>query len=459
VRGCPRSVNAYDACDLAYDYEKCFSQSGALDERARSVLAGGAAHDSWRFDPFAPAFTRASGAYKFEVSGRDVVDFWMGHGSLLMGHGFAAVGDAVRRQATLATHLGGLHPMQIEWAEHVVALVPSAERVRFVSSGTEATLLAVRAARAYTGRTKVVRLDGHFHGWHDEALAHLSPARRSGISPSAECEILIGDPSNAEAVIELLADEDVAAVILEPGGGGSGSLPYDLSYLSALRDGATRYGALLIFDEVISGFRYAPGGVQALSKVIPDLTALAKILCGGLPGGAVAGRADIMSVFGVGCTREGETARVVHSGTFNANPLSAAAGVAMLAAVADGAAQRRAAEATCALVDGVNREAARIGVDVRLFAQSSVFHVLIGAIGEGAPVAPSAAAVCLPRQRREQYLRLRQALLLEGIDMHASHGWLSAAHDPGVIADATMRFARAFRRLEGFDDFRLRSQS
>jgi glutamate-1-semialdehyde 2,1-aminomutase len=439
---------------LDREFAEALAGSRPLADRAARVLAGGACHDSWRMAPFAPGFEWGEGPWKWDVSGRRYVDFWMGHGSLLFGHGFPPVVEAVKRQAERATHLGGAHPLQVAWAERVVDLVPSAERVRFTASGTEATLLALRIARAHTGRERVLRLDGHFHGWHDEALCHFSPAGPSGFNPGTIGTVDLASPFDIDAVDDVLSARDVAALILEPGGGSSASLAWSAGHLEALRRIATRHGTLLVFDEVISGFRYAPGGVQQLAGVLPDLTVLAKILAGGLPGGAVAGPAAIMAVFDAPGT-SGVRGRVPHAGTFNANPLSAAAGTATLALVADGDAQAAAGRAAGLLRDGVNAEAERAGVDVRMIVQSSIYHLLIGAVAAQEAPEPGPAALRLPALHADAYARLRRALLIEGVDGHASHGWLSAVHGPAALEQAVDAFGRAFRRLRDTAPFAL----
>lgn len=439
---------------LDREFAESLAGSRPLADRAARVLAGGACHDSWRLTPFAPEFARGEGPWKWDVSGRRYVDFWMGHGSLMLGHGSPPVVEAVKKQAERATHLGGAHPLQVEWAERVVDLVPSAGRVRFTASGTEATLLAIRVARAYTGRPRLLRLDGHFHGWHDEALCHFSPAGPSGFNPGAAGAVDVASPFDVEEVDDILSARDVAALILEPGGGSSASLPWSAGHLEALRRITALHGTLLIFDEVISGFRYAPGGVQQLAGVLPDLTVLAKILSGGLPGGAVAGPAAIMAVFDAPGASDAR-GRVPHAGTFNANPLSAAAGTATLAQVADGGVQATADRAAGILRDGVNAEAERAGVDVRMIVQSSVYHLLIGAVAAEEAPAPGPAALRLPALHADAYARMRRALLIEGVDGHASHGWLSAAHGTTALDQAVDAFGRAFRRLRDTVPFAL----
>lgn len=418
--------------------------SRALSHRAKQVLAGGSTHDSWHVAPFPVAFASARGAWKTDVDGRAVVDYWMGHGALLLGHGAQPVVEALRAQAELGTHFAGLHELQVAWAERVQALVPCARRVRFVSSGTEAALLALRVARAYTGRSTVLRLDGHFHGWHDEALANAMDARAHGMNAGTCTTVEIGIDGDVDDLRMRLEQCDVAAVILEPGGGGGGALPMSRPFLAALREMTARTGTLLVFDEVVSGFRYAPGGVQSVLGIHPDICILAKILAGGLPGGAVAGREDVMAVFGDGIGGHPSHRRVVHTGTFNGNPLAAAAGIATLDRIADGGIGRAAEAAAQALVASVNAAAVRRAVDVRLFAQSSIFHVVFGVETDGVPAEPSREAFLQHNRRRALHDVLRHKLQLEGVDVHPFHGWVSAAHDDEAREFAVAAYERAF---------------
>jgi len=438
-------MKATSSLDL--DYQIMFESSAVLFERAQTVLAGDSAHDSWRFVPFPVAFDRADGTLKWDLSGRPVIDYWMGHGALLCGHGYPPVIEAVSRQLSRGCHFGGLHEFQVRWAEIICEMVPSAEKVRFTSSGTEATLLALRIARAFTGRPTTLKLDGHFHGWHDESLVYFVPAESAGLNPDVGTHVRLADATDFDTVLDMLAAEDVAAIILEPGGGCSGGLPWDPMFLGRLRQATTKYGALLIFDEVISGFRYAPGGVQELCGFTPDLTVLAKILSGGLPGGAVAGRAEVMEVFGSGTQVGARKVRVPHTGTFNANPLSAAAGVAMLGSLRDGSAQKRAAENAETLVAGVNQAAQAEGIDAALYRESSIFHILLGPLKAGVSLTASPGVVALNRSRPDRYASLRRALLSHGVDSHPVHGWVSTAHDADTIEQTIDAFARSFRQL------------
>lgn len=438
---------------LKDEYRIAFPLGQALSQRAAAVIAGEAAHESWRFDPFPIYANRAEGAWKYSIEGRRIVDLWMGHGSLLLGHGVPSVVHAVREQAAKGTHLGGEHELEVMWAETICALVPSAERVRFTSSGTEATMLAMRIARAATGRSSIVRLDGHFHGWHDGAFAHLYDDRVGGISPGAAADVVLVASDDAEAMTQALETRDVAAVIVEPGGGSSGIVPCEPNYMRHIRELTDSTGTLLIFDEMVTGFRAAPGGVQQQLGVTPDLTCLGKIMTGGLPGAAVVGAGEIMDVLGDGGLVRG---RVIHTGTFNANPLSAAAGIAMLEAVANGVPQRDARRQAIELADAANAVAARENVDIRLFPEgSSIVHVLIGGVREGVPAQPSLDAIRLASTHRAHHAALRTALLIEGVDSHPFHTWVSTALRDSALEETIAAYTRAFRRLRGWTGIEL----
>ena len=255
-------------------------RSQSLSQRAGRVLPGGVTHDVRRATPFPLAVARAEGSRKWDLDGHEIVCYVMGHGALLLGHSHPEVVAAVRRQATLAFHPGACHELESEWAEAVVDLVPSAELVRFTASGTEASLLALRLARAATGRQRVVKLAGHFHGWHDQVSYGTDAPFRgpdtAGI-PSALDEVVTVVPADARALADALQGGDAAAVILEPSGAAWGTVPLPSGLLATVRALTRATGTVLVFDEVVSGFRWSPGGVQAAAGVTPDLTVLGKL--------------------------------------------------------------------------------------------------------------------------------------------------------------------------------------
>jgi glutamate-1-semialdehyde 2,1-aminomutase len=416
----------------------------SLHDKATKFLAGGVSHDSWRVDPHPIYFDSARGPKKWDVDGKEYIDYWMGHGALLLGHGHPRIIAALEKQIAGGTHFGGGSKLQIEWAEQICHMIPSAEKVRFVSSGTEAVQLAFRVARAYTGRSSIVRFDGHFHGWSDEGLAHYADFKHNGLHPDASEKVIVANPADISDLDTILQEDDVAAVILEPGGGSSGCLPYDQHLLEELSRLTRLRGVLLIFDEVVSGFRYSPGGVQSYCGVNADLVLLGKIVAGGLPGGAIAGNSEVMRVFGLGTLIGDRPVRVPHTGTFNGNPLAAAAGVATLQQLSDGKHQAHAEIIAEEITCRVNCLAEARDVDFRLFRNSSILHTVIGSVGLGIKPEPSFDAAILYQRYQHLHQRLRYLLLVEGVDMHPAHGWVSSSHDSLSIEATVAAYDRIF---------------
>jgi glutamate-1-semialdehyde 2,1-aminomutase len=434
-------------------YAETLPNSRALFIRAQKVFPDGVTHDNRRMQPFPLFIERAEGAYKWDVDGHRYIDYWMGHGALLLGHSPPHICEAVIEQMRRGTHYGASHAKEVEWGEWVCRLVPSAEMVRFTASGTEATHLGLRLARAYTGRRRVVKFAGHFHGWHEGLEVGVQPPYDAGPEPGQMQEAVeaveLCPPNDLAAVRAALAAGDVAAVILEPTGGHFGVVPIAPGFLEALREETLKARVLLIFDEVVTGFRVAPGGAQALYGVTPDLSTFAKVLAGGLPGGAVAGRAGIMAFLD---SKAAGPTKIHHPGTFNANPLSAAAGVAMLAAIADGAAQRFANGQAGKLRHGMNEVLAREKVPWKVYGQHSDWKMYYGA--EAPPRDGDDQAVDdIPWQRLdarhpEPSRALRQALILQGIDFNGGRALVGTCHTDDVIAATIAGFAAAVRAVK-----------
>ena len=419
-------------------------KSAALSDQARQAIPGGITHDIRHLVPFPIYVERASGPRKWDVDGHEYIDYWMGHGALFLGHCHPAVVTAVQEQMARGTHLGASHEVEVRWAELVNRLVPCAELTRFTMSGTEATHLALRLARAYTGRPKVVKLSGHFHGWHDGVVVGVNPPydvpMSAGVPDAVRDQVIVCPPNDVKAVEIALKGGEVAAVILEPAGGQAGTTPTIPGYLQELRRVTTEQGTVLIFDEVITGFRYAPGGAQEYFGVTPDLTTLAKIVAGGLPGGAVCGKRDVMSML----THRGDHAwdrsqRVGHAGTFNANPLSAAAAIATLTLCADASLQARANKAGEEMRRGLNEGLKRAGAPGVVYGEASLYHVSFeGKPGLAGPEKP---------KRGDLYHLLRCALINEGVDCSANHGWISAVHGAEEVERSIAAYERAFRAM------------
>jgi glutamate-1-semialdehyde 2,1-aminomutase len=351
-------------------YRRRTPGSAKLAKRALSVFPSGVTHDSRHLEPYPLYVERAMGSHKWDVDGNEYVDYAGGHGALLLGHNAPAVVDAVREQLAKGTHFGSSHELEIRWGELVQRLMPSVERLRFTASGTEATMLALRLARAFTGKPKVLRFRGHFHGWNDHmafgVTNHFDGTPGAGVLRGVADETVLADANDVSQVEQILGRGDVAAVIIEPTGASWGQVPVVPEFLHALRRATQERGVLLVFDEVISGFRCAPGGAQDVYGITPDLTTLAKIVAGGLPGGAVGGRA--------GSARSGRE-KVSHHGTFNANPLSAAAGIATLEIIASTDACQRANDFARRLRDALNTVLREEEMPWIVYGTFSSFHI------------------------------------------------------------------------------------
>jgi glutamate-1-semialdehyde 2,1-aminomutase len=437
-------------------YTDALPASRALFERARQLFPDAVTHDNRRMQPFPLYVDRADGALKWDVDGRRYIDYWMGHGALLLGHNPPAVRDAVGEQVLKGSHYGACHPKEVEWGEWVRRLMPSAERVRFTASGTEATHMAVRLARAFTGKRHIAKFAGHFHGWHEGLEIGVRPPyeaeAEAGQLPEVVDLVSVLPPNDIAAVRARLARGDVAAVILEPTGGHFGSVPTPPAFVHALREETSRAEALLIFDEVVTGFRVAPGGAQQLLGVTPDLTTLAKILAGGLPGGAVAGREDVLAYLATKSDpKENRRSKIAHHGTFNANPLTAAAGTAMLSAVADGRAIQIANAQAAKLRRGLNEILARERVAWKIYGEHSDWKIFFGA---GTPPRDgsdqSVADVDwrrLDAKDAERSRALRQALILNGVDFNGARALVSTCHTDDVLDETFAAFETAIRAM------------
>ena len=320
---------------------------------AKDLFPNGVTHDARNLTPFPFYVTNSEGAHKFDVDGNKIIDYRTGHGSLLLGHNHPEVVKAVQEQMAIGTHWSASTDIEIEWGKLVTELVPCAEKVRFNSSGTEADMMAMRLARAYTGKSKIIRFRNHFHGWSDYAVPGW--AAPSGVPDPVLDTMIVLEPNNISLVEEAIQKNDVAAVILEPTGAHMGQEPIKPAFLDELRDVTQRNSVVFIMDEVVTGFRTSRTGASGYYGVVPDLSTHAKILGGGLPGACVAGKADILDMIQFRDDPDfNSNGRVSHNGTFNANPLSAAAGVTALRIVRDESVNDVATERASQLKTGLN---------------------------------------------------------------------------------------------------------
>ena len=420
-------------------------RSEALSVRARRLFPAGVTHDVRRTDPFSIAVARAAGSRKWDLDGHEIICYVMGHGSLLLGHGNAEVVAAVREQAGRFLHPGAGHELECEWAELVIDLVPSAQRVRFTSSGTEASLLALRLARAATGRPKIAKLAGHFHGWNDQVAYGADPPfdgpDTAGLPPGLRADVVVV-PADLDAIGDVLSRGDVAALILEPSGAAWGTVPVPAGFLDGLRSQTLETGTVLIFDEVVSGFRWSPGGVQQAAGVLPDLTALGKVLAGGMPGGAVCGRADLLDLLALPSS---DPHRVAHPGTHNAHPPAAAAGITTLRLVASGEAQGRAARLAAELRSQLTSVLARCGVAGRAYGESSTFHLLFGHDEDPGSLSLAELKAGLSPQLSAE---LHCGMLLGGAHLFHGSGFVSTTHTERDLEQTIDAFSTTVPELQ-----------
>lgn len=322
--------------DIFDAYRQRTPLSENLFKRARGIMPGGISHNTHYFLPYPFFVEGAKGSKIRDVDGNEYVDLWMGHYTNILGHHPEVVVEAIERQLGEGIHWGILFEKQVEWAELIRELVPCAEMVRFCCSGTEATMYAVRLARAFTGKKTILKVAGSWHGASsDLSWGIRTPYEREeslGLLPEIQQytkTIPFNDLSGSLEVIHQ-SRKDLAGVILEPIVGEGGFVPATIEYLKMLRSETEKLGALLIFDEVISGFRVALGGGQERFSITPDLTTLGKIVGGGMPVGGLVGKKEIMEKTSPEKKANKWERILIGGGTFSSHPLTVAAGLAML---------------------------------------------------------------------------------------------------------------------------------
>jgi glutamate-1-semialdehyde 2,1-aminomutase len=353
-----------------------FKQSIAAFERAQKVIPGGVNSPVRAFKSVGmnPVFVKqAKGTTITDLDDNQYIDCLASWGPMLFGHAHERILKAVSEAAAKGTSFGAPSEYETEMAERIIRLVPSIEKVRMVSSGTEATMSAIRLARGFTGREAFVKFAGNYHGHGDSFLIKagsgaitLGIPNSPGITAGTAKDTLMAEYNNLASVEALFREKgnEIAAVILEPVAGNMGVVVPDRSFLQGLRDLTTKYGALLIFDEVITGFRLAKGGAQEYFGIMPDLTTLGKIIGGGLPVGAYGGRKEIMDMIA-------PMGPVYQAGTLSGNPLAMAAGIAMLSMI----------EETADLYSEMERKAARLENGIRKNLESTGVRAIINRAG------------------------------------------------------------------------------
>ena len=426
--------------NIVEEYVGTHPASQKLHGRAEKLFAAnGATHGSRILDPFRPYITHAKGSRKWDVDGNEYIDYVLGHGALILGHCHPDVVRAVQEQVAKGFHYGENHELEIEWAELIKKMMPATERVELFACGQEANMMAVRLARVFTGRKKILRFMENYHGWADELIAIDTP----GIVNEEATEIPMHDLSRLETE---LAKKEYAILFLEGGGASmGGQIPWEADFVRALPGLTKKYGTVFFIDEVVTGFRDSPGGWQATIGVTPDLTSLGKAVSGGVSAGAVVGRADIIDMLK---PKAPPQPFLRHFGTWNANPLVSAAGVAACKLYLDGEPQKRAKQMGTYLREKGNQALKERGISGRLYGRN-IIHIYFG------PIDYEPSDDTLPPTKDVQKLlggataneKLCLHLLHRGVaTMGARFFIMSAAHTEGDINQTVEAFDSA---LEG----------
>jgi len=391
-------------------------------------------------------FARGSGAYLWDEDGKRYIDYVGSWGPMILGHAHPAVIDAVNNAAADGLSFGAPTRREVEMAEQICRLVPSIEKVRLVSSGTEATMSAIRLARGFTGRDKIVKFEGCYHGHADSLLVKagsgaltLGVPTSAGVPAAFAQHTLALEYNNVSQVKEAFAayGEEIAAVIVEPVAGNMNCVPPVGGFLPGLRRLCDDYGAVLIFDEVMTGFRVALGGAQALYGITPDLTTLGKVIGGGLPVGAFGGRAEIMDYLA-------PAGPVYQAGTLSGNPVALAAGLATLKEVGRKDFYQELTAKTVALTTGLHTHADAAGVSLVAQAVGGMFGLFFT---EETTIARFSQVMACDIVRFKKFFH---GMLKEGVYLAPSAfeaGFVSAAHADEDIAATLLAAAKVFKRL------------
>jgi glutamate-1-semialdehyde 2,1-aminomutase len=424
-----------------------YSQS--LFQRAQKLIPGGVNSPVRAFGGVGGTpifFSRGEGPYLFAVDGNRYIDYVGSFGPLILGHAHPAVIEAVQKAVSCGLSFGAPTEAEIRLAEKISELMPNIEMVRLVNSGTEATLTAIRLARGYTQRDKIIKFNGCYHGHSDSLLVKAGSGAltfgipdSAGVPPDVVRHTLTAEYNNLEQVTALFAKEGetIAGVIVEPIAGNMNCVLPQPGFLAGLRTLCDQYNSLLIFDEVMTGFRVGPGGAQTLFKIKPDLTTLGKVIGGGLPVGAVGGRKAIMEHLA-------PLGPVYQAGTLSGNPVTAAAGLATLIEISKPNFYRDLSKKTSQLIDGLNNSAQQHNIPFLAQSIGSMFGIFF----TDEPSILSYEQV--KKTHIERFKKCFHMLLAEGIYLAPSAyeaGFVSAAHSEADIIETITKFDRTLEKL------------
>ncbi len=415
-----------------------------LFEEAKGYLVGGVNSPVRAVKPY-PFFTaKGRGCVLVDVEGKEYIDYCLAYGPLILGHAYPDVVEKVGEQLERGSAYGTPTLLEVEFAKKVVEHVPCAEMVRFVNTGTEATMAAVRLARGYTGRKKILKFEGAFHGAHDSVLVKAGSGATTqgvptskGIPSEAAKNTLLAPFNDKDSVEKILKKNDVACIIAEPVMGNAGCILPAEGYLKFLREITAEYGALLIFDEVITGFRLGLGGAQEYYNVTPDVTTLGKILGGGLPIGAVVGKREIMEHFS-------PLGKVYQAGTFNGNPLSMTAGYTTIQVLETSPVYEKVNSLGESIRKGVEEIIEDLGLSIKVYGIASMFQMYFT---EEDVVDYSSAL----RADKDTFMEFQRGLLREGIFLPPSQyecNFISYAHDDRAIETTITTMEEVLRELK-----------
>jgi glutamate-1-semialdehyde 2,1-aminomutase len=429
-------------------YKEKTKRSKELFLKAQKIMPGGQSHNARFFEPYPFFALKAKGKYIWDVDGNRYVDYWMGHTALILGHSPTIVSNVIREGANKGLLYGAPNKFAYDLAEMVVKTVPCAEAVRFCTTGAEATMYAVRLAKAFSHKKVVAKIAGGWHGYSSALMVGVSSpydvSESAGLVPEEEKSVILVEFNDIERTRKVLdQNPEVATIILEPLLGAGGVLPADVEYLKFLREECDRRGILLIFDEIITGFRLALGGAQEYYGIMPDLCTLGKILGGGMPASAIAGRKDIMELADVRNKSKKERCWI-GGGTFSENALPMKAGLATLRYLHShrSTVYKRIGSLGDRIRRSVDKIFAERGVPAQTTGVGSLFATHFPKEGQGKISKPSEVEASNRSIEKKYYFHL---LSKNGIFFIPGHiGAISTAHgdvDVRAFLEGTERFA------------------